>query len=131
MVQYKREIIAMLKISCITMYKPPSFMLRRNYQVKYVSDQPWEMSIMLKHKNIDKLQLNITKKEMTDSVRMTVAYMAQGLRDSILGTFRVYQLDKLDHANKEKQEETKEEPMSTLARRRAERMKHRPAKTDR
>lgn len=69
---------------------------------------------------------------MTNYIKSTIAFIAQGLGDSIAGTFKVYHLDKLDREDGHRKDtQEKEEPLSTLARRRAERLKHKPAKVDR
>lgn len=55
--------------------------------------------------------------------------LGKGLKDSIYGTFKIYNLDKdLDREREEASRQAALEPMSTLARRRAERFKQRKAK---
>ena len=57
--------------------------------------------------------------------------MIKGLQASILGTLKVYHMDKEQKAESESPKHTSQEPMSTLARRRAERMKPRETKKER
>ncbi|ELT92960.1 hypothetical protein CAPTEDRAFT_158464 [Capitella teleta] len=59
---------------------------------------------------------------MSNYIKSTLALAIQGLRDSIVGTANIYHLDKLDQEDEKKDAKT-EEPLSTLARRRADRMK--------
>ena len=68
---------------------------------------------------------------MTDSVRILFHYMKMGFRDAILGTFKIYQMDKDQQMIKETKSSpmARQEQMSTLALRRAERMKHKQVKT--
>ena len=67
---------------------------------------------------------------MADSVRDIFAGVARGLKDSILGMLKIYHIDS---KGKEEKPETPQKPeqMSTLARRRAERMQHKEVKKDR
>ena len=55
--------------------------------------------------------------------------MKKGFKDSIYGTFKIYQMDRDQQKIKESQSSPhKQEQMSTLARRRAERMKQKEVK---
>lgn len=68
---------------------------------------------------------------MTDSIRLWFYYAKKGFKDSVYGTFKIYQMDK-DHQQMIKETPSspqKQEHMSTLARRRAERMKHKEVKS--
>ncbi len=66
---------------------------------------------------------------MADSARLMLEYMTKGIRASILGTLKVYHMDKVQQEQTESSQHASQEPMSTLARRRAERMKPREKKT--
>lgn len=65
---------------------------------------------------------------MSNTLNNIVAGVARGFRDAVLGTFKVYKLDmaiQADIATKSV------EPMTTLARRRSEKMKHKKIEKDR
>ncbi|XP_064650832.1 etoposide-induced protein 2.4 homolog [Lineus longissimus] len=65
---------------------------------------------------------------MADTIKLITLGIAKGLQDAILGSLRVY---KLDHEGREEVEEVQQtsEPRSTLAKRRAEKMKGMETKT--
>ena len=67
---------------------------------------------------------------MTDVLKMILAYMGRGLKDSIVGTWKVFQLDGDTDTNLGSSQAHKEHPTSTLARRRAERSKQKEPKVD-
>lgn len=67
---------------------------------------------------------------MSDSIQIFFAYLTQGLRDSILGAFKIYKIHKEQkdfHAN-EIQSKADSQYVSTLARRRADRIKQKETK---
>lgn len=58
---------------------------------------------------------------MSNTVNNIIAGIAKGFQDAVLGTLKVYKLDLAIQADIAKKSE---EPMTILARRRAEKMKH-------
>ena len=65
---------------------------------------------------------------MTEGTKKFIHLLWIGLKDSVLGTFKLFRLDRdLDNERRESARLASSEPMSTLARRRAERLKQRKA----
>ena len=66
---------------------------------------------------------------MSNTFQMGIAHMTQGFRDSMCGVRFIYKLHKEQQQIKINQsEERRDEPMTALARRRAERQKQAPDK---
>ena len=69
---------------------------------------------------------------MTNSLRHLVDLMCRGVRDSVVGTVSIYHMEQHQRRQLSEDEDSEssphrqpQEPLSTLARRRAERIKHR------
>ena len=57
--------------------------------------------------------------------------MARGVRDSVMGALKVHHLDQDIHDESASNTSRKDEPLSALARRRSEHLKHTERKRDR